>query len=61
MRTYNERLTDVHTDHVGKPVRWTWRQRTYQRGHILDRGSPLLSGGGTKKPLAPKTAGSTIG
>ncbi|MCW2884569.1 MAG: hypothetical protein QOE54_4445 [Streptosporangiaceae bacterium] len=36
MRTYNERLTNVHTDHVGKPVRWTWRERTYQGGPVLD-------------------------
>jgi hypothetical protein len=36
MRTYNERLTDVYTDHVGRPVRWTWRQRVYQSCSTLD-------------------------
>ncbi|KAB2350337.1 DUF6504 family protein [Actinomadura rudentiformis] len=36
MRVYNERITGVETDRIGRPLRWTWRRRVYRAGPVLD-------------------------
>lgn len=36
VRAYNERVSDVRTDGIGRPVSWVWRNRRYQGGPVRD-------------------------
>ncbi len=36
MRTYNDPLTSVDTDHIGRPITWAWHGHTYTLTSVIE-------------------------